>query len=474
MEYTNLLLSDNEEKDNRIRQIPKSQYAEQALLGSLMLNNQNFELIEGKIHQNDFFYEANRQIFIAMMNLNQRMRFFDYAMIITELNNLNKLEEAGGEAYVKKIWQECPSFGDSIHFFASTVRDKAILRELIKISGETIDEAFENTNKPTIELLENAERKVFQLSNQFRNEEQGGAKKAQHIAMDTVNYIKFLAETGSNITGISTGFNKIDEMTAGLQPGDLIIVGGRPSMGKTTFAMNIGENIALKGQLPVLIFSLEMPARSLMMRLFSSQASIPLNNLRKGKLENHELVQLKNVIRDLTTAPLFIDDGSVLTVSELRARARRIHREQGKLGLILIDYLQLMQPERGSTENRTNQMSEISRNLKLLAKELNVPIIALSQLNRASELREDKRPLMSDIRDSGAIEQDADVIMFVYRDDYQNKKAEGHKPSTAEIIIGKQRNGEIGTVYLEFQGYYSRFVDRKNQGQMPEYDEGDH
>ncbi|MDO4435740.1 MAG: replicative DNA helicase [Cardiobacteriaceae bacterium] len=439
----------------RAKQSPHSLEAEQAVIGGLLSDNQSWELISDRLVAKDFFFENNREIFEAMSVLSSRSQPFDDLIVIEELRQLGKLDEAGGVEYIKHLWEEIPSSGSIVHY-AEIVRERAILRALIGVAGEISNSAYFPQGRRTHELLDHAEQRVFAIANQYQKNEREGFQSTRQLAAQALQYIEMVAKLGSTVTGISTGFRDLDEKTAGLQPGDLVIVAGRPSMGKTTFAMNLAESVALRANMPVAIFSLEMPARSLVMRLMSSLGGIDQSVLRTGKLTPRDYNRLQGATAQLHSMPMFIDDSSMLSPSELRARCRRLAREHGQLGLILVDYLQLMQLP-SSNENRATQVSEISRSLKLLAKELNVPVVALSQLSRTVESRTDRRPVMSDLRESGAIEQDADVIMFVYRDEVYNEKSADK--GKAEIIIGKQRNGPIGKVKLKFQGQNLRFED---------------
>jgi replicative DNA helicase len=342
----------------------------------------------------------------------------------------------------------------NITAYADIVRDRSVLRQLIHIGTQISDSAFNTEGRDTAELLENAERQVFQIAEQRQRGQGGGFIPIKSLLANAVDKIETLFEQEGAITGAGTGFTDFDELTSGLQPADLIIVAGRPSMGKTTIAMNIAENIALKGNMPVAVFSMEMPGDSLAMRMMSSLGRIDQHKVRTGKLDDDDWPRLTSAINLLAGTQLFIDDSPALSPTEVRARARRLAREHGQLGLIVVDYLQLMQSP-SSGDNRVQQISDISRGLKALAKELNVPVVALSQLNRNLEQRPNKRPVMSDLRDSGAIEQDADLIVFVYRDEVYNE--DSNDKGIAEIIIGKQRNGPLGTVRLTFLGQYTRF-----------------
>ncbi|MGR9046230.1 MAG: replicative DNA helicase [Gammaproteobacteria bacterium] len=431
---------------------PHSIQAEQSVLGGLMLDNQTWDSVADKVVESDFYRKDHRLIFRTIQQLADKQDPFDVITLSEALDSTGQLEEAGGLAYLGTLAKDTPSAANIVAY-ANIVRDKSVLRQLIHVGTDISDSAFNTEGRNTAELLENAERQVFEIAEQ-RQRGQGGFSSIKSLLAQAVDKIETLYEQEGNITGASTGFADFDEMTSGLQPSDLIIVAGRPSMGKTTIAMNMAENIAIKGDKPVAVFSMEMPGDSLAMRMMSSLGRIDQHKVRTGKLDDDEWPRLTSAINLLAETKLFIDDTPALTPTEVRSRARRLMREHGQLGLIVIDYLQLMQSP-ASGDNRVQQISDISRGLKALAKELNVPVIALSQLNRNLEQRPNKRPVMSDLRESGGIEQDADVIVFVYRDEVYNP--ESPDKGIAEIIIGKQRNGPIGTVRLTFLGQYTRF-----------------
>lgn len=431
---------------------PHSIQAEQSVLGGLMLDNQTWDSIADKVVESDFYRKDHRMIFRAIEKLAEKQDPFDVITLSEALASAGQLDEVGGLAYLGTLAKDTPSAANIVAY-ATIVRDKSVLRQLIHVGTDISDSAFNPEGRDTSELLENAERQVFQIAEQ-RQRGQGGFTSIKSLLAQAVDKIEMLYEQEGNITGASTGFNDFDEMTSGLQPSDLIIVAGRPSMGKTTIAMNMAENVAIKGDKPVAVFSMEMPGDSLAMRMMSSLGRIDQHKIRTGKLDDDEWPRLTSAINLLAETKLFIDDTPALTPTEVRSRARRLMREHGQLGLIVLDYLQLMQSP-ASGDNRVQQISDISRGLKALAKELNVPVIALSQLNRNLEQRPNKRPVMSDLRESGGIEQDADVIVFVYRDEVYN--SDSPDKGIAEIIIGKQRNGPIGTVRLTFLGQYTRF-----------------
>jgi replicative DNA helicase len=429
---------------------PHSVEAEQSVLGGLMLDNSAWDKISDIVVEEDFYRRDHRLIFRAISVLADRANPFDVVTLSEWLESNNLLEAAGGLAYLGTLAQNTPSVAN-ILAYAKIVRERSVLRQLISVGHQISTSCYETEGRTSEELLDNAEKLVFKIA------EQGARGRREFVSIKdllvkAVDRIDALFQQDNPITGVPTGFNDFDEMTSGLQSSDLVIVAGRPSMGKTTFAMNIAEHAAVKMQIPTAVFSMEMPGEQLAMRMLSSLGRIDQHRVRTGKLDDDDWPRLTHAVGQLAEAPLFIDDTPALTPTELRSRARRLMREHG-LGLIVIDYLQLMQL-RGS-ENRTNEISEISRSLKGLAKELNLPIIALSQLNRSLEQRPNKRPVMSDLRESGAIEQDADVITFIYRDEVYNE--DSPDKGIAEIIIGKQRNGPIGTVRLTFIGQYTRF-----------------
>ncbi len=431
---------------------PHSIQAEQSVLGGLMLDNQTWDSVADKVGEDDFYRRDHKLIFRAIAQLAEKQEPFDVVTLSEVLESRGELQDTGGLAYLGMLAAETPSAANIVSY-ANIVRDRSVLRQLIHIGTEISDSGFSTEGRETAELLENAERKVFEIAEQ-RQKGQGGFNSIKSLLAKAVDKIEMLYEQDGDITGASTGFTDLDEKTSGLQPADLIIVAGRPSMGKTTIAMNMAENVALKSGMPVAVFSMEMPGEALAMRMMSSLGRIDQHKVRTGKLDDDDWPRLTSAINLLAETKMFIDDTPALTPTEVRSRARRLTREHGQLGLIVLDYLQLMQSP-SSGENRVQQISDISRGLKALAKELNVPVIALSQLNRNLEQRPNKRPVMSDLRESGAIEQDADLIIFVYRDEVYNE--DSPDKGIAEVIIGKQRNGPLGTVRLTFLGQYTRF-----------------
>ena len=446
---------DYPEMDAEVEQLrvpPHSLQAEQSVIGGLMLDNSTWDQVADRVSAEDFYRREHQLIFSVIAMLADEQKPFDVVTLAEELERREELEEVGGLPYLAALAEDTPSAAN-IRAYADIVREHSVTRQLIRVGTEIAESGFRPEGRKVAQLLDEAENKVFQIAEQ-RHKEGEGFQSIKSLLGKTVNRIDELYGNDDPITGLSTGFDDFDKMTSGLQPADLIIVAGRPSMGKTTFAMNMAENVAIKSGLPVAVFSMEMPGEALTMRMISSLGRIDGHRIRTGQIEDDEWPRLTSTVNILSQAQLFIDDTAALSPTDLRARARRLMREQGQLGLIVIDYLQLMQVP-GGGENRTNEISIISRSLKALAKELNVPVIALSQLNRSLEQRPNKRPIMSDLRESGAIEQDADLVVFIYRDEVYNPESE-HK-GMAEIIIGKQRNGPIGTVNLTFLGQFTKF-----------------
>jgi replicative DNA helicase len=434
-----------------LRVPPHSIEAEQAVIGGLLLDNRAWEKIADKLVADDFYRHDHRLLFSAIQELEARNEPFDAVTLSQRLESRQQLDQAGGLMYLGRLAKDTPS-ASNIIAYANIVREKSVLRQLIAVGTDISASGFQPEGRDTKELLDDAEKRVFEIA---ENGARGasGFQEIKSILSTTVDKIDHLFNSDGGITGVATGFDKFDEMTTGLQSGDLVIVAGRPSMGKTTFAMNIAENAAIGEKLPVAVFSMEMPADSLAMRMISSLGRVDQHHIRTGNLTDEDWARITSAIHILSEANIFIDDTPALSPSEVRARARRLKRQHG-LGLIVIDYLQLMQIHGGS-ENRATEISEISRGLKAMAKELEVPVIALSQLNRSLEQRPDKRPVMSDLRESGAIEQDADLIVFIYRDEVYNE--DSPQKGVAEIIIAKQRNGPIGKSLLTFLGKYTKF-----------------
>lgn len=443
---------DSPDMVEQLRVPPHSLQAEQSVLGGLMLDNECWDIVADRVNKEDFYRKDHRLIFEAISDLARRDEPFDVVTISEVLELTSQLNDVGGLAYLGTLAKDTPSSAN-ISSYADIVRQRSVRRQLIHIGNQISDSGFDTEGKEISTLLDEAETKVFHIAEQGAKG-QKGFEPIKNLLAKAVDRIQELHENQNTITGVSTGFTDLDEMTSGLQPADLIIVAGRPSMGKTSFAMNMAENVAIQTKLPVAVFSMEMPGDSLAMRMMSSLGRIDQHKVRTGQLSDDEWPRMQSSINLLAEANLFIDDTAALSPVEIRARARRLMKDHGQLGLIVLDYLQLMQSP-SSSESRVAEISDISRSLKALAKELNVPVVALSQLNRNLEQRPNKRPVMSDLRESGSIEQDADVIMFIYRDEVYNDESE-HK-GLAEIIIGKQRNGPIGTCRLTFLGQYTRF-----------------
>ncbi len=431
---------------------PHSIEAEQSVLGGLMLDNAAWEKIADRVNENDFYRYDHRLIWAAIAKLVDASRPADVITVFEALQNSGQHNEVGGLAYLNALAQSTPSAAN-IWRYAEIVRERSVLRRLITVCDEIATASFNPQGRAARELLDEAESKVFEIAEDIAKGSQG-FQEIRPLLAQVMERVQYLHDQNSpDVTGIATNFYDLDARLSGLQRGDLIIIAGRPSMGKTSLAINIAENIALEGGV-VGVFSMEMGGTQLAMRMLGSVAKIDMHRLRTGKLDDREFGKLADALERLDPAKIHIDETAALNSIDLRARARRLHRLYGKLDLIVIDYLQLMSSPRQG-ENRATEISEISRSLKALAKELNVPVIALSQLNRGLEQRQNKRPMMSDLRESGAIEQDADVILFIYRDEVYDP--ESKDKGKAEIIIGKQRNGPIGMVELTFLGQYTKF-----------------
>jgi len=436
---------------------PHSVEAEQSVLGGLLLDNEALDKIADILHEDDFYRYDHKLIYQHISRLIQLARPADIVTVAESLESNAELTSIGGLAYLDALAKNTPTAAN-IRRYAEIVRERSIMRKLVTVGSEIAESAFVPQGRDAQQLLDEAEAKIFKIAEADGNATQGFID-IKELLGPVVNRIEELyqREDQSHVTGIATGFDDLDERTSGLQPGDLIIVAGRPSMGKTAFSLNIAEHIALEIKKPVAVFSMEMAAIQLATRMVGSVGRLDQHKMRNGKLDEEDWPRLTMALGKLNEAPLYIDEGAGLNAFELRARARRLQKScKQNLGLIVVDYLQLMSANGGrASENRATEISEISRSLKSLAKELNVPVIALSQLNRSVEQRPDKRPVMSDLRESGAIEQDADLILFIYRDEVYNPDSEDK--GTAEIIIGKQRNGPIGRVRLTFLGQFTRF-----------------
>ncbi len=441
---------------SRLRIPPHSVEAEQSVLGGLLLDNSAWDRAGDLLTDSDFYRYEHRFIFAAIGALVNATRPADVITVFEQLQSLGKADDCGGLVYLNALAQSVPSAAN-MRRYAEIVRERAVLRKLVAASDEIATTAFNPQGRAVSEILDDAEAKIFRIGEEGSRSRQG-FQSMDTLVVQLIDRVNELHENGAEeVTGVRTGFFDMDRMTAGLQSGDLIVLAARPSMGKTAFALNIAEHVAVNEGLPVVVFSMEMGAAQLALRMVGSLGRIDQQHLRTGKLGDDEWGRLSEAVEKLGKVSLFIDESAALTPSELRARARRQARQCGKLGLIIVDYLQLMSGSGGnSDENRATVIGEISRGLKSLAKELQCPVIALSQLNRSVESRTDKRPMMSDLRESGAIEQDADVIMFIYRDEYYTKEA-CKEPGIAEIIIGKQRNGPTGTVKLTFLKPLTKF-----------------
>lgn len=435
---------------------PHSVEAEQSVLGGLLLENEALDKIADILSAHDFYRYDHKLIFGHIAKLIEGNKPADIVTVAESLESTAELSSVGGIAYLGALAQNTPTAAN-IRRYAEIVHERAVMRKLVEIGSGIAESAYNPQGRDAQQLLDEAEAKIFQIAEGGKRSTQGfqDIKVLLPQVADRIDYL-YQRENQGDVTGVSTGFSDLDERTSGFQPGDLIIVAGRPSMGKTAFSLNIAENVALDSKKPVAVFSMEMGATQLATRMIGSVGRLDQHRMRNGNLEDEDWVRLTTALGKLNDAPIFIDEGAGLSSFDVRARARRLHRQCGELGLIVVDYLQLMTGSAGrQSENRATEISEISRSLKSLAKELNVPVVALSQLNRGLEQRPDKRPVMSDLRESGAIEQDADVILFIYRDEVYNP--DSPDKGTAEIIIAKQRNGPIGRVRLTFIGQHTRF-----------------
>jgi replicative DNA helicase len=452
--------------EQRLKVPPNSIEAEQSLIGGLMLDALAWDKVADVITSDDFYRKDHRLIFTAIANLVESGSPCDVVTVSEHLDSRGELENAGGLEYLATLTNETAGAANA-RAYAKILRERATLRALISAGNEIAGSAFTNDGRSAAEILEDAERMVFEIAEQGSRGKKG-FRSLKDILPATVDRIDLLHQSEGDITGISTGFAEFDKLTAGLQPGDLVIVAGRPSMGKTTLAVNMAENAAIGSKVPTAIFSMEMPAEQLAFRMISSLGRVDQTHLRTGNFPDEDWSRINTAVQLMSEAPVFIDDTPSLSPSEIRARARRLQREHG-LGLVVVDYLQLMQVP-GNNENRATEISEISRGLKALAKEMSCPVIALSQLNRGVEQRTDKRPVMSDLRESGAIEQDADIIVFIYREEVYNQDTP--RKGIADIAIAKQRNGPIGDFPLTFVGRYTKFENwvPDNYGDYP--DEG--
>jgi replicative DNA helicase len=440
----------------RLKVPPQSLEAEQGVIGGLLLAGEQFDAVGELVQSADFYHPQHRTIFTAMGNLALAGKPLDLITVSEWLESTKELDSVGGLAYLAELAKNTPGVSN-ITAYARIVRERAILRELIVTAQEIANSGFNTEGRATEELLTLARQRVDSIAENRVKE--GSFETVHDLIKSTLERIDRLYHSDRLITGLTTGFSELDKMTSGWQNGDMVIIAARPSMGKTAFAMNAVENALLHGDnKPILVFSLEMPAESLVMRLLSSIGKIDLQRVLSGKLEQDDFEKLTAAVHKLRDKPLFIDDSPGITPAELRARVRRYHKEHGEIGLIMVDYLQLMRGATAVAENRTTEVSEISRSLKSIAREYECPILVLSQLSRAVESRTNKKPINSDLRESGAIEQDADVILFIHREEaYLKDDTPEDKKGIADIIIGKQRNGPIGELRLAFQGRYTRF-----------------
>ncbi len=438
-------------RQDEVRTPPHSVEAEQAVLGGLMLDANAWDAVADVVTATDFYRRDHRLIFEAIAEVAENRGSCDAVTVSENLERKGRLDEIGGLAYLGTVARDTPSAAN-VRAYAEIIRERSILRQLVAAGGEIAAAAIDSRGRPASELVDDAERRVFEIA------ERGSRGKSGFIAIrdvlpQTIDRLDLLHQSPGEIRGVPTGFTQLDRKTTGLQAGDFVVIAGRPSMGKSTLAVNIAENAAIAKGVPAAIFSMEMSAEQLTLRLISSLGRVNQTHLRTGNFSEEDWSRIQGAMAQLSGAPLYVDESPALTPTEVRARARRLKRERG-LGLIVVDYLQLMQVS-GTKENRATEISEISRSLKALAKELQVPVVALSQLNRAVEQRTDKRPVMSDLRESGAIEQDSDLILLIYREELYDPNTT--RRGVADIIIAKQRNGPVGEVQLTFLGEYTRF-----------------
>ncbi len=436
--------------DGKLQKLPPQNIdAEEAILGAILKNPVCFNKVADMLNTNSFYKPAHKVIYEAVVELFNKNQAIDIVTVSERLNEKDKLEQVGGRAYINDLVLNVTTTAN-IEYYAKIVQEKAIKRELINAGSEIVEMAYDNT--PTEATLDNAEKLIFNIAQQKTSSDLVSVKD---LVLTSYEQISYRYEHRDELTGVPSGFYDLDNMTSGLQKSDLIILAARPSMGKTALALNIAQNVALKAKKTVAIFSLEMSKEQLVQRMLCSEAEVDTHKLKTGNMQASDWEKLTTAMNHFADAPLFIDDKPGATVMEVRAKCRRLAMEQKDIGLVVIDYLQLMEAS-GSKEDRTQQISGISRGLKGLARELNVPVIALSQLSRAVESRPDKRPMMSDLRESGAIEQDADIIMFIYRDEYYNKENTENR-GKAEVIVAKHRNGAVGSIDLLFQGSITKF-----------------
>ncbi|MDB4826678.1 replicative DNA helicase [Gammaproteobacteria bacterium] len=443
---------------------PQAPEAEQSVLGGLLVDTRRWDEVADLVKSDDFYLRAHKEIFLAVKTLQEGGHPVDVVTTSEWLKNKGTLEQSGGLAYLGELANRTPGT-TNVTAYARIVRERSVLRALLDAAAAISDKAYQPEGLDTEALIDFAEKAVFSISDSDRRS-LAGFQDIQGLLTQAVDRIEELFQSGAGITGVSTGFKDLDNLTSGLQESDLVVIAGRPSMGKTSLAMNLAENAAVGSKLPVAVFSMEMPGQQLAMRMLSSLGRINAHRVRTGQLHQDDWPRLTSAMGLLDQAPIFVDDSAALTPSELRSRVRRLTREHGKLGLVIVDYLQLMQTGE-SAENRTVEVSNITRALKIIAKEARVPVAVLSQLNRGLEQRPNKRPIMSDLRESGAIEQDADLILFIYRDEVYNE--DSPEKGTAELIVAKQRNGPIGTVRLTFRGEFTRFENYAAPFEPPDY-----
>lgn len=448
-----------DDSNSKLRLPPHSLEAEQSLLGGLLIDNEALDKVADIVSVTDFYRQDHQIIYQHIHRLIERSQPADIVTVGESLESNSELNTVGGLEYLGILAESTPTAAN-IRGYAQIIRERSIMRNLVEVGTDIVDNALSPQGRDAQQLLDESESKIFQIAEAGKNDRMGftDIKELLPQVAERIDQL-FQRDNPSDVTGIPTGYKDLDMMTSGLQPGDLIIIAGRPSMGKTSLALNMCEYVSVDTGLPTAVFSMEMASNQLVSRLIGSVGKLNQHKMRTGQLDDNDWEKLSYALGQLNEAPIFIDEGSALNPYEVRARARRLHKQCGKLGLIVIDYLQLM-GSAGSTENRATEISEISRSLKALAKELNVPVIALSQLNRSVEQRPDKRPVMSDLRESGAIEQDADVIMFIYRDEVYNP--ETPDKGIAEIILAKQRNGPVGRVKLTFLGEFTKFENYAN------------
>ena len=446
---------------DKLKLPPHSVEAEQSLLGGLLIDNEALDKVADVMSEIDFYRHDHRLIYQHIAKVIEANQPADIITVGESLEKSDELKNVGGIAYLGMLAENTPTAAN-IRGYAQIIRERSIMRSLALVGSDIAASAYSPQGRDAQQLLDESEAKIFQIAESGKRDNIGFTD-IQHLLPHVVESVEQRMQNASDVTGMPTGFTDLDKMTSGLQPSDLIIIAGRPSMGKTSLALNMAEHVAIEKKMPVAVFSMEMASMQLTTRLIGSVGRVDQHKMRTGQLDDDDWEKLTDSLGQLNEAPIHIDEGSALNTFEVRARARRLQRQVGQLGLIVIDYIQLMSAPIGKqTENRATEISEISRSLKSLAKELHVPVVALSQLNRSVEQRVDKRPVMSDLRESGAIEQDADVIMFIYRDEVYNP--ESPDKGLAEILLAKQRNGPVGMVKLTFLGQYTRFENYANPG----------